>query len=175
MIDQLKALWKRFLSYFKKSRTIEDYPLRFKNQKVSNGKYSFGEIKPWIVQVINWWSMTGCGETKEEAFEQLKACFKSYLENYPPPRPGKKTDIWYADTYEVDGLEETAVDFFEKILKMNYYNCFISDLSSIFDFGRDENETLDKINSVYNLGLTGLGDGNIVRLLKMIRDKKNNL
>ena len=35
-----------------------------------------------------------------------------------------------------------------------------------------DNETLDKINATYNLGLTEIGDGNIARILKLIKDKK---
>ncbi len=172
MNEQLKALWKRLLSYAKKTWEINDYPLRYKKQTESPGEYNVGELKPWVVQIINWWTMTGLGDTKQEAFEHLKTNFNAYLEHNIAPRPGMKVPLSYADTSQIDELEEIALDFFEKILDLNYYDCFISDESSLLDFNKDDGETLNKINSIYNLGLTEIGDGNIARLLKMIKDKK---
>ncbi|MDP3445374.1 MAG: hypothetical protein Q8T08_21155, partial [Ignavibacteria bacterium] len=80
--------------------------------------------------------------------------------------------LQYADTTVIDNLENVAIDFFDKILGYNYYECFISDESSIIDFGQDEDEVLKKINLTYELQLTEIGDGNIVRILTLI-DEKN--
>ena len=168
--EQLRAFWKRLLSYTKNSWDIGDYPLRYRQQSGNARECNFGEVKPWAVQVINWWPMSGLGNSRQEAFEELKNNFLSYLEQNSAPRPGTKVPLRYSDTSQIDGLEDMASDFFENILDMDYYQCFISDESSLFDFGRDEHEILGKINAVYNLGLTELGDGNIVRLLKMIRN-----
>jgi hypothetical protein len=143
MDEQLKAFWKRLLSYTKKTWGINDYPLRYKKQVESLGEYNVGELKPWVV---------------------------GYLEHNIAPRPGEKVSLSYADTSQINELEERASDFFEKILDINYYDCFISDESSLLDFNKDDGETLNKINLIYNLGLTEIGDGNIVRLLKMIKD-----
>lgn len=170
MAEQLKAFWKRILSYSKKTWDIDDYPLRYKKLPETKGHHNIGEPQSWIVQVINWWTMIGLGNTKQEAFEQLKINFKSYVESDSTPRPGKNVPIKYVETTQIDSLEEIAVDFFKKIVNINYYNCYISDQSSLFDFGKDENEMLNKINSTYNLKLTEIGDGNIVRLLKIIKD-----
>jgi len=111
------------------------------------------------------------GNTKQEAYEHLKSNFKSHLEYNSAPRPGTGVPLSFADTSQVDGLEGIAPDFFERILDLNYYECFISDESSLTDCGRDNDETLQKINTIYNLGLTDLGDGNIVRLLTLIKEK----
>jgi hypothetical protein len=43
----------------------------------------------------------------------------------------------------------------------------------LYEFGQDENEILKKINQTYNLNLNEIGDGYIVRILKLI-DEKNN-
>jgi len=174
MTEQIIAFWKRLLSYFKKTWEINDYPLRFKKQTGPTGEYNVGELKPWVVQIINWWTMTGLGDTKQDAFEHLCTNFKVYLEHDNAPRPGTKVPLSYADTSQIDDLEEIAFDFFKKVLDLNYYECFISDESSLLDFNIDNGETINKINSIYNLGLTEIGDGNIVRLLKMIKDKKYN-
>ena len=171
MTEQLKAFWKKLLSYTKSNWDIDDYPLRYRKQTDTSGQYNIGELKPWVVQVINWWTMTGLGDTKKEAYEHLKRNFKSYLEFNKAHRPGTTVPLSFADTSQVDDLEDVAPDFFEKILDLNYYECFISDESSLNDFGRDDDITLQKINSTYNLGLTDLGDGNIFRLLTLIKDK----
>lgn len=172
MTEQLKAFWKKLLSYTKNNWDINDYPLRYRRQTDTTEQYNIGELKPWVVQVVNWWTMTGLGNTKQEAYEHLKSNFKSYLEYNSAPRPGTSVPLSFADTSQIDDLEDVSPDFFESILDLNYYECFISDESSLTDFGRDDDETLQKINTIYGLGLTDLGDGNIVRLLTLIKEKR---
>jgi hypothetical protein len=170
MTEQLKVFLKKLLSYTKTKWDIDDYPLRYRKQTDTKGEYNIGELKPWVVQVVNWWTMTGLGNTKQEAFQHLKSNFKSYLEYNPAPRPGTSVPLSFVDTSHVDDLEDVASDFFEKILDLDYYECFISDESSLTDFGKDDEETLQKINATYGLGLTDLGDGNLVRLFTKIKN-----
>lgn len=170
MINQLKAFWKKLLSYTKTKWEINDYPLRYKKQNAI-GQHQVGEVKPWVVQIINWWTLTGIGDTKQEAYENLKINFKNYLEYNSAPRPGTNVSLVFADTSQIDALESVAPDFFEKILDLNYYECFISDESSLTDFGMNDDETLKKINTIYSISLTSLGDGNLVSLLTLIKDK----
>lgn len=168
MTEKILAFYKRLLSYTKKTWDLNDYPLRYKNQADPNDK----NIKPWVVQVVNWWTLTGLGDTKEEAYTMLNEAFENYkLYNDTMPRPGCSVPFQYADTTAVDNLEHVAVDFFDKILDYNYYECFISDESSLIDFGQDTQETLQKINDTYGLDLKEIGDGNIVRILTLIDEK----
>jgi len=171
MTDQFKASFRKLLSYTKSKWDIDDYPLRYKKQTDTKGKNNVSEFKPWVVKIINWELMIGLGDTKLEAYEDLKSNFKNYLKHDQPPRPGTDVPLRFADTSLIDTLEGVAPGFFDKILNLDYYQCFISDESSLIDFGRDNDETLQKINATYNLGLTDLGDGNIARLLSLIRDK----
>jgi hypothetical protein len=170
MTEKLKSFLKKTLSYTKTKWDIDDYPLRYRKQTDIEG-HNIGDFKPWVVQVINWWTMTGLGNTKQEAYEHLKNNFKSYLEYNQAPRPGTSVSLSFAETSQIDNLEDVAPDFFENILDLNYYECFISDQSSLTDFERDDDETLQKINSMYGLRLITLGDGNIVRLLTLIKGK----
>ena len=170
MMEQLKAFWKNILSYTKSTWNIDDYPLRYKKQTNTAKQYKFAEIKPWAVQIINWWTMTELGETKEEAYQNLKNRFKNFSENNKIPRPGKKVPIHFATTSDIDKLENLAVDFFEKILGIDYYGCFISDESNLSHFFKEETEMLQKINSTYKLELTDLGDGNILKILTIIKN-----
>lgn len=171
MTENILALYKRLLSYTKTKWDLDDYPLRYKNQADPNDK----ELKPWVVQVINWWTLTGLGDTKEEAYKMLKESFENYkIYNDTLPRPGCIVPLEYADTAMVDNLENVAVDFFDKILGYNYYECFISDESSLIDFGQDNDETLQKINETYDLNLKQIVDGNIVRIMTLINEKNNS-
>ncbi|MBK8805723.1 MAG: hypothetical protein IPO21_03335 [Bacteroidales bacterium] len=170
MKNTILAFYKRLLSYYKTKWELTDYPLRYKKHADSNNN----ELKPWVVQIINWWTLTGLGNTKEEAFNVLKENFEIYKKNNCKlPRPGCNVPLQYADTTNIDNLEDVAVDFFREILGYNYFECFISDQSSIIDFGKDDDEVLQKINKTYKLNLSEIGDGNIVRLLTLIK-KKND-
>jgi len=169
MIEYILAFYKRLCSFSKTEWNLDDYPLRYKNQSDPNDK----EIKPWVVQIINWWTLTGLGNTKEEAYKMLHKSFDNYKQsNDKLPRPGYRVPLLYADTNAIDSLENVAIDFFDKILGYNYFDCFISEESSIIDFGQDEDEVLQRINQTYELNLTEIGDGNIVRILTLI-DEKN--
>ena len=170
MTENNLAFYKRLLSYTKTKWDLDDYPLRYKNQADINDK----ELKPWVVQIVNWWTLVGLGDTKEEAYKMLKESFENYkVYNDKLPRPGCNIPLHYTDTTTVDNLESVAVDFYDKILGYNYYECFISDESSLSDFGQDNDESLQKINQTYGLRLKKIGDGNIVRILTLI-DEKNN-
>ena len=171
MTEALKAFFKTMLSYTKRKWDIGDYPLRYKNRGDLNGLHDVGGLKPWVVQVINWWAMIGLGDTKQEAYEQLKRNFTGFIEHSRAPRPGTKVPAVFANTSGIRELEDVAPYFFQKILDINYFECFVSDESSLGDFGQDDEETLIKINKTYDLDLTDLGDGNLVRLLTIVKDK----
>ena len=171
MKDTILAFYKRLLSYTKTKWELDDYPLRYRNQADPNHK----ELKAWHLQVINWYSFSGLGDTKEEAYKMLREKFENYKAyGHKLPRPGCSVPIQFADTTKIDNLENIAVDFFDKILGYNYYDCFISDQSSLLDFGQDNEETLQKINQTYNLNLKEIGDGNIARFLTLINERNNN-
>ena len=110
MTDQLKALWKRLISYTKTTWKIDDYPLRYRKQINTTEPYNIDELKPWVVQIINWWVMTGLGETKKDAYEHLKSSFKNYLEYKKAPRPGTSVPLSFAATLQIDQLETVAVE-----------------------------------------------------------------
>ncbi|MDL2320318.1 hypothetical protein LJC45_04205 [Alistipes sp. OttesenSCG-928-B03] len=167
-MDQIKILIKRILSYTKKEWMLEDYPLRYRRQK------SVPEDYRWAVQILNWW-ISGVGDTKEKALEDLVKNFNLYKENNDKlPRPGTIVPIQFADTSMIEELEVEGVDFFDKIIGMDYYSCFISDETSLHDFGMYDDRTLRKINEFYSLDLHDLEDGNIVKLLTIIRDKSSS-
>src|SRR5919109_2945628 len=87
---QLTACLKRALSYFKTAWNIDDHPVRLRKQDVERLKRA-GRGKPivWTAQVINWWQMTGHGDTKEEALANLAMAFEHFRNTHEAlPRPG---------------------------------------------------------------------------------------
>ena len=66
-MGQLKAFFKWIQSFFRSQWEITDYPVRFREQKEAGDPGA-----QWSAQIINWWSMTGLGETKEEAHKNLE-------------------------------------------------------------------------------------------------------
>ena len=171
MARKIKAFWKRMISHLKTNWGIDDYPLYYKKQTSKIGQQYVGELKPWVAHIINWGMMCGFGDTKKAAYEDLKNNFRNYLERNRPPRPGTNVPVLFADNSKVRQVEDVCPDFFEKILKLNYYECFRSDESSLADFGKDDEETLQMINTTYGLSMTDLGDGNLARLFAIIKNQ----
>ena len=71
---------------------LADYPVRFRHfdPKTVEDDHSHGVI-PCIAQIINWWQMTGCGDTREDALKDLEKNLSEYRKTVgPPPRPGKR-------------------------------------------------------------------------------------
>jgi hypothetical protein len=71
--------------------------------------------------------------------------------NVEIPRPGKKIPIQFSETTEIDKYESITVDFFDKIIGIGYYDCFISDYSSVLEFDLEKEETITKIKSEFNI------------------------
>jgi len=165
----ISCYFKYLLSYTKKEWAIDDFPLRY------NGKNNVDSTDPnqaWSVQVIKWPTMIGVGPTKAAAYKNLEENFKLYgAANETLPRPGKEVPISFANTDQIFQLEDVAEDFFPAILGYDFHGVFVSDESSVFDFGEDETETISAINSRYGLQLTTLGDGNIVHILRLIKSE----
>lgn len=78
----------------------------------------------------------------------------------------------FADDSKIQQLEDIAVDFFPQILGYDFHGIFVSDQSSLFHFDIEEQELLDRINTIYHLDLRELGDGNIVRILEAIKHRR---
>ncbi|HXD77035.1 MAG TPA: hypothetical protein VN616_04465 [Puia sp.] len=168
--ESILCLYKRLLSYRKTDWTAKDYPIRYKRSNVPDSNEGARE---WTAQVIKWWIMFGSGGTKIAALDDLHATIERYRQaNQVLPRPGVDAPIQFASTDQINQLQEIAVDFFPSILGYDFHGIFVSDESSVFDFGLDEQELLALVNGKYGLQMTSLGDGNIVSILKRIKTEK---
>ncbi len=126
--------------------------------------------------------MVGHGETKEKALQNLKEHFRMFKENNKLPRPGTKKPLEFALTNEIDNYEAVAVAFFEKILKLNYYECFVSDQSSLVDFESLEGDSnpdefrrkiITRVLDNYGLDITDVYDKYLIDVFEKIAYHKN--
>ena len=173
MKDRIHAFTKWFLSFFKKEWDLTDYPLRFRFQKDSKND---NETPPYIVQIINWWMMVGCGNSKEEAFEDLRKSWLDYKKtNDKLPRPGTSLPLQFAITDHISKYDTIAEDFFERVLGRNYFDGFCSDESSLLHFQENESEKMDVINKtllLYNVDITDLYDGPLYKVFESLNNRK---
>jgi hypothetical protein len=168
-MNKIKAFWKLFLSYFKTNWKIEDYPLRCKILKnvVADNKY--------YIQVINWWTLSGLGSTKEEALKSLRRNFEIQIKSKAYiPRPGTNVPIQFASSQKIDNNKDITDDFIEKILGFSTEDpVFISDESSLYDFSEDGNlQTYSKkIQKIYGIDISNIKDGKISKIIEKIASK----
>lgn len=78
--------------------------------------------------------------------------------------------LGFADSTEVDSYEEIAVDFFDRVLGMDYMDCCITDQSSIDDFSpvMPGSEIVSKVLDIYRVDISDIKDGNLVQIFKRI-------
>lgn len=71
----------------------------------------------------------------------------------------------YASNKRVKSHERLAVEFLQKILNLNYYDCFISDESRLTDFSEEDQfkeDVIKKIKRIYNEDISDIFDKPLV-------------
>jgi len=171
-MDQLRALWKRLLSYRKKTWTLEDYPIRlYQPARVVGALGKRMRLIPWVAQVISWGLMSGQGNTREEALEDLRRHLEAWRANGGHlPRPGTGAPVEFAASNSVSKYEDIARDFLERILGLNYDECFISDESSLWDFhvGQRNDEYYRKIAIIYGIDVSDVEGATLWKIFERI-------
>ncbi|HLF46531.1 MAG TPA: hypothetical protein VI548_08905 [Chitinophagaceae bacterium] len=176
-MDTIKAIIKRLKSYSKTDWDFEDYPTKtWKNPSAGEEKVAYG------AGIINWLMMVGHRETPEKAMMALRESFKLYKDNNNDlPRPGTKAPLKFASTDNIDRYERTATDFFERVLKMNYYEGFYSDGSGLTHFEPYNNdkkakemkeEIIRQTLLLYNVDISDIYDKPLWTIFERIENKK---
>jgi len=175
-MNTLNTLTKRILSYFKSTWNFHDYPIRtWRNPNAQEDKVRYG------AGIIGWVTMIGHGTTAEDAITTLYQSFKLYQENNKLlPRPGTKVQLQFASTEHISKYEDLAVDFFQRILEMDYYEGFYSD-GSYLDLFASENSEKDKTFKnliikktllIYNVDITDVYDKALWEVFRKIEDNR---
>jgi len=170
------AGWKRLLSFRKPDWELKDYPVVIRGMRTD---LDFGCKEPrfkqerYLARVVNWWVLTGGGDTRADAMRDLATRFDTLKaewqrEGRPMPRPGTRVPIRFAAQERVKAHPELRDDFVRRVLGLEW--AWISDESSLSDFHTDEtSEALNaKIAEVYGVNVSDIQSGNLAEILDRI-------
>ena len=118
-MNQLKAKIKYLKSFLKSEWDFNDYPLEtWKNPNAEQNDLEYG------AKFTNWWSLVAHGETENKAVENLKKRLTDFKKNNTEiPRPGANVLIEYTESDRIEKNEHIAVEFFDKIIGINFARC----------------------------------------------------
>lgn len=95
---QAQAMWMRFASMFKDEWTIDDYPIRVRFQQPTEpASASRLRLIPWIADVVNWTAISGNGDSRQEALENICKSFERFVATKQRlSRPGTQVPVEFA-------------------------------------------------------------------------------
>jgi hypothetical protein len=178
-MNQIKATFlKLILSYLKSEWDLVDYPIQYRYQPSDKNSH-FGRLQPipWTAQIVNWWTMTGHGQTKKEAFEDLHRNFEAKrVELSSLPRPGTRVPIEFDSTVQIEDYEMIAREFLLEIFDLDYEDYFISDESSLWDLHGDETNDYyyDKIQQEFGVDVSDIEGAKLCMIFRRIHEHRNS-
>ena len=154
------VVWKYLRSFFKHEWSVEDYPIRVNKFDIQPGAPG-SRIKPVGAHatIVNWWQMSGVGDTEAAALLDLRANLEAHKATGKRlPRPGTGLPIEFTSSSRVEAHGRLAEDFLRRILGLNLAECFISDESSLWDFhdGGDNTQFYNKILLIYGVDVSDI-------------------
>jgi hypothetical protein len=176
MHDQMIALWKKLISFRKQDWTLDDYPVRIREQANPEEAAVGGKRIPrYAIDIVNWW-LSGTGETVDEARADLaerfrKAKEEKILMGESLPRPGSRVPIKFAEDQRVQSHQELSQDFVHRILQLEW--AWISDESSLWDFHTDESNDvlLAKIKDVYGVDVSDIESAKLADIFERLSER----
>jgi len=172
--QKIRAWWKYLLSFFKQDWDLSDYPITAREHEIDpNYVGTRLQQHKYSAQIVNWWVMSGGGDTKDEAFRDLQKHFLStkaerVKSGKKLPRPGTHVEIEFASSARVDAHPELAGEFVRRVLNLDW--AFLSDESSLWDFhSSDDNQALiAKIIEVYGVDVSDIESAKLWQILDRI-------
>jgi hypothetical protein len=178
--NQVYAAWKLCLAARKANWELSDYPIVMREVNV-DPEYIGTRYRQYrySATIVNWWVITGAGDTKEEALHDLNKSFaRQRLERMKSgrvlPRPGTRVQIEFASQERVNKHSELAKEFVQRVLGLEW--AWISDESSLWDFHADEtNDALiSKIREVYGVDVSYIQSARLSEILERIAEKQRS-
>jgi hypothetical protein len=171
---QARAIWKLLASMSKDEWTLDDYPIRVWSQQVTE-PLPASRLKPipWTAGVINWPAMSGGGNTRLEALEEVRKNFDRFKATGKKlPRPGTKVPIEFAAGDRVSRHPELEKEFIRQVLEINW--AWISDESCLGDFHDEETDErlMDRIRRIYGVDVSDIAGGNLADIFDRIAKHK---
>jgi hypothetical protein len=180
MRNQLRAIWKLCLSVLKRDWELPDYPVVMREHEF-DPDYANTRLKQhrYTASIVNWWVVTGGGDTEWKALQELKKAFASIKSERakakkPLPRPGVHVPVAFASRREVNAHSELADDFVRRVLNLDW--AFISDESSLWDFHTDRTNAalIARINQVYDVDVSDIKSARLSEILGRIATKQSS-
>ena len=159
------------------SLKISDYPVfYYKNKNARQENIQFG------VRILFWAGMVGYGKNFKEAFGKLCENFDLYKKNNEYlPKPWERKRLEFASDEKILKNESFAVEFFDKILGMDFYKGFFSDETYLEHFYCDDDKEgitkkgiIEKVKSYYGVDIGDVYDSSLPDIFQFIIDKKTN-
>jgi len=175
-MNHIQAAWKWSLSFLERDWQLSDYPLSIRK---FDPDYAGTRLKQhrYSVAIVNWWVMSGGGDTKHEAQEELEKRFaaekvRRVEAGKPLPRPGTHVPIEFASQQRVNAHPELADDFIRRVLNLDW--AWISDESSLWDFhsSEDNGALIAKIREVYGVDVSDIESAKLSEILNRIASKQ---
>jgi hypothetical protein len=176
--NAVRAGWKWFLSLFKKDWELSDYPIAIREHEI-DPDYLGTRLKQhrYSAQIVNWWVVSGMGDTKGEAVQELGKMFANMKASRAKdrkrlPRPGTHVPIEFASRERVDAHAALAEDFVRRVLNLDW--AYISDDSSLWDFhsSDDNQELIAKIGEVYGVDVSDIESAKLWQILDRIASSR---
>jgi len=76
--------------------------------------------------------------------------------------------ITMAPQVAIEQYEDIAIQFFPKVIGMEYYDCFITDMSGLTDFEEDKEYYIDKVQKEYNIDISDIEDLILIKIFERI-------
>jgi predicted RNase H-like HicB family nuclease len=176
--NTIRAGWKWFLSLFKRDWEVSDYPIAIRENEI-DPSYVGTRLKQhrYSAQIVNWWVVSGVGDTRAEALQELEKMFANMKaerakDRKQLPRPGAHVPIELASRERVDAHAALAEDFIRRVLNLDW--AWISDDSSLWDFhsSDDNQELIAKINEVYGVDVSDIESAKLWQILDRIASSR---
>lgn len=173
--ERLQRAWAWLLSFRRKSWTLRDYPLRwreFENSGFGAGGLAVPEGMTPVkcsVQILGWTTMHGHGNSRDEARADLEKFFARYAEaGKTLPRPGTYVEMEIASRAKVESYATLQKDFEQHILNVEW--AFLTDQSSLghFTLGQSKEDMYRSIEERYGVDVSDVEDGNLTKIFERI-------
>jgi hypothetical protein len=158
-------------SFFKLRWRFDDYPLDYIDQGECNRSLPERlQHKRWRADLINWYAVSGTGESREAALADAKQKFAAReASGEKMYRPGTGPGIVFASNEAVSSDPELRDDFVHKVLNLEW--AWISDESSLWDFHEKEtnDEYYNRIFEVYGVDVSDIDGAKLTLILEKIK------
>jgi len=176
--NQVHAAWKWTTSFRKREWELADYPIEIRTQEPDlTLRPSRLKLHGFVASIVNW-DLTGSGDTRESAIEDLLHNFQSARaarrkDGEPIPRPGAKVPLSFASREHINAHKGLSEDFTRRVLGFPW--AFISDESSLWDFHEEETNDalLAKIVEVYGVDVSDIESAKLCEIFERIAQARS--